>query len=94
MRERIDPHSRGKTTLQRHETAIGEQAPLPLCAGFLRGLKWSRRAIMILTGWIEPEELRALVALFYYRLAMPDGARGGLPGTLVSAPCAQRSQLV
>jgi hypothetical protein len=30
-----------------------------------------------LTGWIEPEELRALVALFYYRLALPDAARGG-----------------
>ena len=46
VRERIDPHSRGKTTLQRHETAIGEQAPLPLCAGFLRGLKWPPRANM------------------------------------------------
>ena len=37
------------------------------------------------TGWIEPEELRALVALWYYRLALPDAARGDLADEAVSA---------
>lgn len=39
VRQRIDPHSRGTTTLQCRKTAIGKQAPLSLRAGFLRGLK-------------------------------------------------------
>ena len=78
--ERIDPHDRGETPHNDFAVLAAELSCQPgSCVHRLVS------AIVHATGWIEPEELRALVALWYYRLALPDAARGELADAAVSA---------